>query len=403
MIEYLAGSGLAVVGEHAVAFLPDGSPPAVLDALWVSMRASESLTDHLEVLLSPGLSAAPAFAIVQLIDGQAQVIVRGAARATVTTSEGLRSISGEQVSTWTEETITGVLAVRLGNAGHGQGRSLPVVIGVVPASEVRIQVNSENAPAVRTRRDRVKAVPAPSPASSITRTDSALDDSSYWDEPSAPESERGGHVDVGGEDSRRPVHDDLEPVDGLVGSPPVDDLVQDGSAVPSWEPVPVPYPSTNGTASVSASDHDGMTVLSSDVVELRRALPEWAENEVPQLEVPTANRTAPGKLLMSTGLVVSLNRPVLIGRAPQASASNADIPRLITVASPNQDISRTHCEVRMDDDDVVVTDLHSTNGILLLRQGAGAQRLHPGEATVVESGVVVDLGEGVTFLVEAGG
>jgi hypothetical protein len=204
-----------------------------------------------------------------------------------------------------------------------------------------------------------------------------------------------------------------------------DDVGEMVAAVPVWEPIrsvqveapvapvapadPVPrspQPEGLGTSSArrSSEDHDGLTVLSSDVVALRRQLPDWAGDAVPQLSVPTPHTRAPAKLAMSTGLVVSLNRPVLVGRAPQVTrVTNNEIPRLITVASPNQDISRTHCEARMDGDDVVVTDLRSTNGVLLLRQGQGAQRLHPGEPTVVEPGVVVDLGEGVTFLVEAGG
>ncbi|HWS58037.1 MAG TPA: FHA domain-containing protein, partial [Actinotalea sp.] len=155
---------------------------------------------------------------------------------------------------------------------------------------------------------------------------------------------------------------------------------------------------------VASEDHDGLTVLSSDVVALRRQLPAWTGNAVPALAVPTPRTPPPAKLLMSSGLTVALNRPVLIGRAPQVTRVASDeIPRLLTVASPNQDISRTHAEVRMDGEDVIVTDLHSTNGVLLLRQGSGPQRLHPGEPTVVEHGVVVDLGEGVTFIVEAGG
>ena len=81
---------------------------------------------------------------------------------------------------------------------------------------------------------------------------------------------------------------------------------------------------------------------------------------------------------------------------------NSQIPRLVTVASPNQDISRTHAEVRQEGDHVLVTDLRSTNGVLLLREGVGPQRLHPGDPTIVETGVVVDLGEGVTFVVEHG-
>ena len=147
-----------------------------------------------------------------------------------------------------------------------------------------------------------------------------------------------------------------------------------------------------------------MTVLSSDVVALRRQLPDWAGDVVPgPLAVPAPQTPPPAKLLLSSGLVVSLNRPVLLGRAPQVSrVTNRELPRLVTVASPNQDISRTHAEVRMDGEDVLVTDLRSTNGVLVLRQGAGPQRLHPGEPTVVEPGVVVDLGEGVTFTVERG-
>ena len=147
-----------------------------------------------------------------------------------------------------------------------------------------------------------------------------------------------------------------------------------------------------------------MTVLSSDVAELRRQLPDWAGDALPgPLAVPGPSTPAPAKIHLSSGLVVALNRPVLLGRAPQVSrVANSALPRLVTVPSPNQDISRTHSEVRQDGDDVLVTDLRSTNGVLLLRQGHGPQRLHPGEPTVVEPGVVVDLGEGVTFTVERG-
>lgn len=172
-------------------------------------------------------------------------------------------------------------------------------------------------------------------------------------------------------------------------------------AVPPAAPAPeVPRPADPA----DDADHDGTTVLSSDVVALRRQLPEWAGEGFPgPLAVPAADRPAPAKIRLSSGLVVSLTRPVLLGRAPQVSrVSNREMPRLVTVASPRQDISRTHAEVRMDGDDVLVTDLRSTNGVLLLRQGQGPQRLHPGEPTVVEPGVSVDLGEGVTFVVERG-
>ena len=63
-----------------------------------------------------------------------------------------------------------------------------------------------------------------------------------------------------------------------------------------------------------------------------------------------------------------LDRAVLLGRAPQvARVTNRELPRLITVPSPQQDISRTHAEVRVEGEHVVVTDLDSTNGIHVSR------------------------------------
>ena len=111
----------------------------------------------------------------------------------------------------------------------------------------------------------------------------------------------------------------------------------------------------------------------------------------------------PARLVLSTGLVVPLDRAVLLGRAPQvARVSNRELPRLITVPSPQQDISRTHAEVRVEGDHVLVTDLDSTNGVHVARPGEGARRLHPGEPSVVGLDELVDLGDGVTFSLERG-
>ncbi len=149
------------------------------------------------------------------------------------------------------------------------------------------------------------------------------------------------------------------------------------------------------------ADHDGTTVLSPDVVALRAQLPDWAGHELATPTVTPAAAPTPARIVLSTGDAVGLDRPVLVGRAPQVSrVTGAQMPRLVTVPSPLQDISRTHAEVRMDGDDVVLTDLRSTNGVLVVRPHAAPQRLQPGEATVLQPGVLVDLGEGVTFTVE---
>ncbi len=176
------------------------------------------------------------------------------------------------------------------------------------------------------------------------------------------------------------------------------------AAPASSDPWAAPPPSpvaTQEPLDPSDDDHDGMTILSSDLARLRDRLPAWTHDAVPG-PFPTPEPTPlPARLVLSTGVVVELDRAVLLGRAPQVSRVTAkELPRLVTVPSPNQDISRTHAEVRLEGDHVVVTDLDSTNGVHVSRPGEGVRRLPAGEPSVVATDEVVDLGDGVTFTVE---
>jgi pSer/pThr/pTyr-binding forkhead associated (FHA) protein len=73
----------------------------------------------------------------------------------------------------------------------------------------------------------------------------------------------------------------------------------------------------------------------------------------------------------------------------------------MTVPSPNHDISRTHLEVAPDDWQVVVTDLNSTNGTILVWPGdVDRQQLARGERIPVQVGSVIELGDGVSVLID---
>lgn len=109
-----------------------------------------------------------------------------------------------------------------------------------------------------------------------------------------------------------------------------------------------------------------------------------------------------GRIRLSSGPSVDIDRRIVIGRAPSVSRVAAtEIPRLVTVSSPNQDISRSHVEVRSEDWNLIVTDLHSTNGTVVKAPDRKDQLLHPGQSMVVDLGWTVDLGDGVSFVVEA--
>jgi hypothetical protein len=117
----------------------------------------------------------------------------------------------------------------------------------------------------------------------------------------------------------------------------------------------------------------------------------------------TVPRPPLGTLRFSTGDVVVLDRPVLVGRSPVSSGPvNGEEPHLVLVPSPDQDISRTHLEVRIDGWHVLVLDRRSTNGTTVTLPGQVPQRLHPMEPFLIATGAVVTLGDEATFTFEAG-
>ena len=195
-------------------------------------------------------------------------------------------------------------------------------------------------------------------------------------------------------------------------------------------------------------DHDGHTVMSSAIADLKAAaaapsaprfsapanpnapkiLAVTCENGHPNptarencrecgsalsAEAELAPRPPLGRMVVTSGAatggasgvrggqVVELDRPVIVGRRPRTNNTSADqMPRLVTVSSPQQDISRSHTEVSLEDWHVLVTDLATTNGTTLLRPGQPPRRLHPNEKELVSDGDVVDLGDGVTLTFE---
>ena len=99
------------------------------------------------------------------------------------------------------------------------------------------------------------------------------------------------------------------------------------------------------------------------------------------------------QLITAGGARVEVTDTVLIGRAPSAQAGDGN-PILLPVPSPNSDISRTHLKVSVKDWDIVATDLHSTNGTMLVRPGQAPVRMMPGTPVTVEPGTILDLGDG---------
>lgn len=84
-----------------------------------------------------------------------------------------------------------------------------------------------------------------------------------------------------------------------------------------------------------------------------------------------------------------------LGRQPQAPRIRAaSPPTLLAVPSPTRAVSSTHLEIRQDGDAVVVTDLGSTNGTVLVPPAGTGERLRHGASRAVVPGTRVDIGDG---------
>ncbi|ACQ80012.1 FHA domain containing protein [Beutenbergia cavernae DSM 12333] len=177
----------------------------------------------------------------------------------------------------------------------------------------------------------------------------------------------------------------------------IDSVPAAPAPVPGAPPLPTPPPKpSDAPAAAAGGDHDGQTLLAEE-------LPERQGGGVGPAPEPESAAPPAYVLSFAHGARVDLDRPVLVGRAPESPRFDGPTPpRLVPVPSPEQDISRTHAEIRVEGGYVIVTDLRSTNGTVVTRPGQPAQRLHPGEGVPIPVGTEVDLGDGAIITLERG-
>lgn len=443
---YRPGDWTAVACPGFVALLDPSVPAATVRSVWE--RGADGVLGALAVLARQGFEGLPGFALVAVRGQRVHVVQRGDVEVVVSSAVGSRTLTADGVTTWTEQVLEPATAVELRVAGSSADDSAwPLGDGAAAASAVQVSLVPAEAaegtaaiPAVPAElvaepvgAEPVAAEPELGAVAPVVTAPEpvAVEPVAVEPEPVAVEPEPepdDAPALVPLESEPTPVVPVAAPTSAAAPTPaPVSSPAPAQQSAPAPEAAPVAAPafaatepgtgpSTSPTSlpalvSVGASsvdDHDGLTILSTDLAAIRERLPSWAADwtggeAVPgPFEAPQQDGPVP-QLVLSTGLVVPLDRSVLLGRAPQvARVTNSELPHLVTVPSPQQDISRTHAEVRVENGQVLVTDLASTNGVHVTKQGEGARRLHPGEATVVEAGHVVDLGDGVTFTVERG-
>lgn len=271
------------------------------------------------------------------------------------------------------------------------------------------------------------AAPAPAPAAAPAATPGAAMD--------APAS--GGLIDsvpwaTGGDRAPRPQAPPsfISLPDALPDARPAAEQLPEQELLPDQEQ-PAPEQLADG-------DHDGQTILKSDLsaapaqpvsapasgpvpgagplgggpLVLARVCARGHANPPTSALCPACGSPLPdvavqvprprlGRLRLSTGELIDLDESLVIGRQPSVSRVQGGVmPRLVQVASPGGDISRSHVEVRLEGWHVMLCDLKATNGTVLVREGQPPRRLAQNEMAIVLDGDIAELGDDVSLRFE---
>lgn len=316
-----------------------------IDEVWRALGDGTDGQSVLNLVTRGGILAAPAFALVtwdepdrtdQVSLGQVRVIVRGSVHVMVQTDAGPRELSAVGVSTWSEQLIDDGTGFQV-DVGDGPDGGTDVLLPLITGSAWVSRV--------RTRGVDVEATPEP-----VVEQPAAVSEETIAEQtiavPRAASSATAAESTVSG--------------------------YIDATMIRS---------ATEAAPAAEVGDHDGLTVMSGDIQRMR------AEHGGFVLKI-------------NGGATEPLTDLALVGRAPSVSKVSGDrVPKLITVGNADQDISRNHVQFAVEGDTVVVTDLHSRNGTLIVLPGKPPMKLRQGEPTSVIVGTVVDLGGGVTMTV----
>ena len=442
---------LAIVSQNRALVIETADESFVREA-WIAVASDDAVQPVLELLTRRGLSSTPAFAFVVLGDDSSlRVVLRGSLTVTVTDATGEHDLSSAGVSTWLErifDNTTGATISAAGATAAGIGL-LPLVSGVAwvssvtlgstslvsatePPAEVVAAAVSSTVQAAATELNApvpalvpvppVAAPPAPSltPAFSsepafqpmIAAEPQPVDDQKpVDDQPAEPETTAEPTPEI---DIEATVTD--AQIDQLAPPPPPvveeaaasgydylfgDTMYRSVADAAVREPEESEEPQTQEPQEVSfddliVGDHDGHTVLTSDIQKVRGR----RDAHAPVMAPPPPPVAATISIVQSGGARTPLVHSVIIGRSPSVSKVSGEfIPALLTIGG-DQDISRNHAQVSLEGGTPVVTDLHSRNGTSVVLPGRSPQKLRAGEATAVIIGTVIDLGGGVTLTLE---
>jgi hypothetical protein len=421
---YTPGDWVVLSGPTSLVLLepPTHEWAPLINTLWDEVVASSSIVDLASRLASFKIDALPSLGAFFWTEDGMRSLVRGHISVT-DLATGKVVADGEGIQTWSEVGLAGVSHIRVDTPHDGDATllELPLVVGAVRASSVVLdaseqeQVSSlqgEPAPASTSglalaTEPPAEAVPAQSPEPSQQPASepvaSGIVEAAPPDRTAELSVEEIATLQNADTELLVSPFDDESEAQPEVAAPHGPAAVTTDLASDAGQDVKAVGPASGPSPDESTQDSAILALLCQHG---HANPPSSTRCRICRSPLATqAPQFVPGPILAvlraSNGSTAEVDRPVLIGRAPSGNRSGPRPPRLMTVPSPNHDISRTHLEVAPEDWQIVVTDLNSTNGTILVRPGAAdRQQLAPGEPIPVQLGSVMELGDGVSVLID---
>lgn len=372
---------LLVAGRRFVACVESTAADSIIDAVWW-LADSDLATIESVVGAFPlaGADSVRSFAVAELGEPNAQgeivvtAVVRGSAAIDVFSVGGARRFGAGGVQPWVLAEFRNVTGLVLGGDDVATGPvprlavgSLPIGLGVVDGE----RLTWSSAPIERAERtDPGRSGVSPADTAAV---DGGFDETIIRDRPRSSRllSHHESPAESADSTEAEPVARRVPVVHELPGAI---DIEEPGTA--TQRPGPSGERDTPGSRSGTATSaaHAPVEPIEPDDLE------------------PAVRRFA---VRVGSGDSIVLDAPILVGRRPaQPRVDTGVAPRLVTVQSPEHEVSSTHVRIERSGDAVVVTDLRSTNGTVVERSRGVATRLRPGESTVVLPGTVVRIGDG---------
>ena len=390
---YVPGSSVCMAGGRTWLLADFPMAHEVLGACWSLVGSDADPDEILGAILQAGFSVVSNFALASVREGVLRVILRGQARGVWTQASGATfDMTSEFAPTWREHVApasAGQLSLMQGNP-TGADIELPLRRGVVTA--VRLNIPAHPSDLSKPGRETVDAHFAHADAS---RSDDAM----TFVAPAAAAPAEGERSVIAAmpvappspafaDRADQPVHQEPEDIDGELHQNTMSraQLLAAHAPTGTHETGPIVLAARCPGGHLSPAHAGNCRVC-------RQPMPAQQPMTVPR---PTL-----GLLRFSTGDVVTLDKGVVMGRAPQPPAGEGrDRPHVMQLPSGDRDISRTHAEVSLDGWLVFVEDLGSTNGTVVRLPGQPPIELRPHDPQLIEPGTAVSLTDEISFTFE---